>query len=275
MSTRDLNESEIEKAEAQATHAEAELGALISEAEDDAKEVAATLSELRLRLEEVVRGGGATGLDEVLDEARHVAAPVVPLDRHRSRVLEARADAMRARLWVVSAMKDDLKRFSLELADAVRTAETVRVALDRHAEAPRLSVTRRFERIRAVTADLTSRVESIESHPRRLLPRVRLETAIDMHSTSNFFNGFSENISDGGVFVATDLDLPGDTEVELAFTLPDGVEIRGRGKVRWVRKAGPDVPGGVGVQFLNLSGAARDAVQNFLAMREPLFHVDE
>lgn len=271
MTSRDLTERDIEQAEQQASQAEAALRALIAEHEADAAEVAYTLRELRMRVEEEIRRE-ARGLEELFEKLKVASAPTVPTERHDARVLEARADAVRARTWVVAAMHDDLKRFTFELGDAVTLADEAREALQRVAETPRLNMTRRFERIRAVTADLVlERAAARLPKPRRQQPRVRLETAIDLHSDSNFFRGTSENISDGGVFVATSENIPVGTEVDLAFTLPDGVEIRGRGQVRWHRAEGEEGGGvGLGVQFVNLSGAAHDAVQNFLGLREPM-----
>ncbi|MFO0744336.1 MAG: TIGR02266 family protein [Myxococcota bacterium] len=272
MNNRELTDQEIVQAEEQASRAEAELREAITESEADAAEVAYTLRELRMRVEEEIRRG-LPNLEGVLDDLNRASAPVVPLDRHHARLIEARADAVRARMWVVAGMQDDLKRFGFELADAVQTAEAAREALQKSVETPRVNMTRRFERIRAVTADLIAKQRIANPPtPRRQRPRVRLQAAIDLHSASNFFRGFSENISDGGVFIATEEQLPVGTEVDIAFTLPDGVEIRGRGVVRWARGAGPDSAAGLGVQFINLSGAASDAVQNFLTMREPLFH---
>ena len=57
---------------------------------------------------------------------------------------------------------------------------------------------------------------------RRTQDRVDIELEISVNSESNFFNGFSENISEGGLFVATyNYKEQGDT-MEIEFSLPDG-----------------------------------------------------
>lgn len=266
------DEPDINVAEEQASRAEGQLVEAITESEADAAEVAYTLRELRTRLDEEI-ARGAVGLDELAAELARTVTPIVPMERHRERVREARADAVRARMWVVTAMRDDLKRFGFELGDAVRTADRVRDTLQRIKD-ERFHMTRRFDRIRTSTAEMVAVRDAKSPAARRQLPRIRIDAKIDLHSESNFFAGFSENISDGGVFVATDQQVPIGTEVDLAFTLPDGVEIRGRGAVRWVRDASPDAAPGLGVQFVNLSGAAHDAVQNFVRLRSPLFLPD-
>ncbi|MFO0597513.1 MAG: TIGR02266 family protein [Myxococcaceae bacterium] len=112
---------------------------------------------------------------------------------------------------------------------------------------------------------------------KRQSPRVKMQAAVDFTSDNNFFNGFSANISDGGLFVATVNLLPLGTEVDLNFTLPSGQKIEARGVVRWVREVNdqlPDAFPGLGVQFANLNPTAQNAINEFLAQRDPLFFAD-
>ena len=44
---------------------------------------------------------------------------------------------------------------------------------------------------------------SSTSQERRSAPRAPLEVHIDLHTDSQFFAGFSQDLSDGGLFVAT------------------------------------------------------------------------
>src|SRR5579871_6583373 len=60
---------------------------------------------------------------------------------------------------------------------------------------------------------------------RRQSPRVRMQAAIDLSSDTNFFTGFSTNISEGGLFVATVTPVEIGTPVDLSFTLPGGGKI--------------------------------------------------
>lgn len=269
---KEMTQVEITRLEDEARVAENELAREIAEAESDAVEVAGALREVRMRLEEE-QLRGANGLDAVLGSLRNAVPPLVPLEHHSARVLETRADALRARIWIVSAMRDDLKRFTFELGDCVKLNDEAREELARLAEQPRINVRPRLERIRAVTADLAIRTGSeVATNPRRLKPRIRLETSIDLHSQSNFYTGYTENISDGGLFLATHEPFVVGTEVDLAFTLPGAVEIRARGAVRWIRDEADGLSRGVGVAFTYLSPSAHDAIQHFLSKREPIIH---
>jgi uncharacterized protein (TIGR02266 family) len=111
----------------------------------------------------------------------------------------------------------------------------------------------------------------------RQSPRVKMQTVIDLHSDDNFFRGFSSNISDGGIFVATVNLLPIGTHVDLQFSLPSGHRVEAHGEVRWVREINDQLPDsfpGLGIQFSSLDSGAVDAINGFVSEREPLFFVD-
>ena len=117
---------------------------------------------------------------------------------------------------------------------------------------------------------------------RRIRPRVRIDTEIDMTSQSNFFSGFTRDISTGGLFIAT-FDLqPLGTELDLRFTLPNSGEVRARAVVRWLRgvartndemKSADDWPG-IGVEFVEINEAGMKAIEDFMRHRDPIFYVD-
>ena len=117
-----------------------------------------------------------------------------------------------------------------------------------------------------------------EKSKKRVSQRVRMQAAVDLHSDNNFFQGFSSNISDGGLFVATVNLMPIGTEVEVMFTLPgSGAKISAQGVVRWRREVDDhslDAIPGLGVQFTSLEPSAHSAITRFLAEREPMFYVD-
>jgi len=98
-----------------------------------------------------------------------------------------------------------------------------------------------------------------------------------MSSDSNVFTGFSTNLGEGGVFVATLNLLPVGTPVDLTFSLPGNTRLRVKGEVRWTREIDdrvPDVFPGVGVRFVELGPEATQALHKFVAEREPLFYPD-
>ncbi len=118
---------------------------------------------------------------------------------------------------------------------------------------------------------------AVAGGPGRNGARVPMQTQVDMTSDSNVFTGFSTNLSEGGVFVATVNLLPVGTPVDLTFSLPGKTRITVRGEVRWTREIDdrvPDVFPGVGVRFLELSAEASEALHRFVAEREPLFYPD-
>jgi uncharacterized protein (TIGR02266 family) len=104
-----------------------------------------------------------------------------------------------------------------------------------------------------------------------------MQAAIDLESDSNFYAGFTTNISEGGIFVATVNMPPPGAMVELRFSLPNGKKIDVRGEVRWSREVNdktPDIFPGVGIRFVDLSAEAHAAIRDFVAEREPMFFPD-
>lgn len=111
---------------------------------------------------------------------------------------------------------------------------------------------------------------------RRVVPRVDVELSVTVESESNFFNGFSENISEGGLFIATHDYKPVGERVTIRVALPDdGETIVVDCAVCWVREYNPEIPHmtpGMGVRFLNLSPWDTERVEDFCAsLRDPMF----
>ena len=113
--------------------------------------------------------------------------------------------------------------------------------------------------------------------PGRTGARIPLQTQVDLSSDSNVFTGFSTNLSEGGLFVATVNVLPVGTPVDLTFTLPGNTRVSVHGEVRWTRELDdrtPETFPGVGVRFVELSPEAAQALRRFVTEREPLFYPD-
>jgi uncharacterized protein (TIGR02266 family) len=111
----------------------------------------------------------------------------------------------------------------------------------------------------------------------RISQRVQMHASVDLSSDNNFFNGFSSNISDGGLFVATVNLQPIGTEIDVTFTLPSGQKIAAHGQVRWVRVVDdkhPDSFPGLGIQFTRLDPQAQSAINDFVSSREPMFYAE-
>jgi uncharacterized protein (TIGR02266 family) len=82
-------------------------------------------------------------------------------------------------------------------------------------------------------------------------------------------DNFSINISTGGLFIETDQPRPEGSPLHLEFQLPDRSElIRCRARVAWVNSAAapknPQLPAGMGIQFIDLSLADMQAVREFI-----------
>lgn len=107
---------------------------------------------------------------------------------------------------------------------------------------------------------------------RRYSRRVELDVDIGLHSETNFFVGFAEDISDGGLFVATYDLLPVGTELTLSLVLPGGKQVIVSGRVTWIRDPHDgELAPGVGVRFQRLDEDDRTAIDLFLKKRAPMF----
>jgi uncharacterized protein (TIGR02266 family) len=98
-----------------------------------------------------------------------------------------------------------------------------------------------------------------------------------MESESNFYMGLSENLSEGGLFIATHLVKPIGTTISVSFLLPGPAEpIKATGTVRWTREYSEtsDVGPGMGVRFEALTPREAGAIRQFLAARAPLYFDD-
>jgi uncharacterized protein (TIGR02266 family) len=113
---------------------------------------------------------------------------------------------------------------------------------------------------------------------RRRYPRFPLRVEVTYQSAHNFFTGFSENISEGGLFVATYTPATLGSEVEVTFTVPGlGDPCVAQCEVVWVREhdaMNSDMEPGMGLRFAELSGRALEAVELFIEHREPIFFDD-
>ncbi len=79
----------------------------------------------------------------------------------------------------------------------------------------------------------------------RASERFDLEVKVDLESDHNFYTGLTQNISAGGLFIATS-----------ALNRVDGAT-------------------GMGVRFVNLSPEAAKAIQDFIQSRDSLYYDDE
>jgi uncharacterized protein (TIGR02266 family) len=107
----------------------------------------------------------------------------------------------------------------------------------------------------------------------RASQRTRVETSVDLHTETNFFAGLSEDLSDGGLFIATYELLPVGTAITISFTLPNERRVNASARVVWLREPRDGgVSPGMGVRFDSLSEADMQAIRAFLQERAPFFY---
>ncbi len=107
-------------------------------------------------------------------------------------------------------------------------------------------------------------------------PRLVLGTVVSFSETEHsFFTGFSENISEGGLFIATYAMQPSlGEQFQLSFTLPNHTVIEVVGEVTWIREHSPNSPHispGFGCKFTNLSPEDQVAINSTIEMAGALF----
>lgn len=114
-------------------------------------------------------------------------------------------------------------------------------------------------------------VNEKRSHQRLVLGTV-VNFSEDEHS---FYTGFSENISEGGLFVATYTFLPqlGD-RFSLSFSLPDQPTLEVVGEVAWIREHSPRNPmvsPGFGCRFLDLTDEDKERINQYIHKEGAMF----
>ena len=114
----------------------------------------------------------------------------------------------------------------------------------------------------------------------RVHERAPFEIAVNMESENNFFAGITDNISEGGVFVATLVPPPRGAIIEMKLTLPgfdQGFSVKGA--VCWIRDLAASTEGappGCGIRWMEMSRDALLAIHRFVQQRDTiLFDVDD
>ena len=121
--------------------------------------------------------------------------------------------------------------------------------------------------------------QAVPGPENRRYTRRPLETEIDFGGDSQFFTGFTKNISAGGLFVATHEELEMGSIIRIKFGITAiGREFDLAAEVRWhrpYRETQPDVPAGYGVCFVNISEEDQSVLNEYLQTAETLFFDDE
>ncbi|MCP3102528.1 TIGR02266 family protein [Myxococcus sp. K15C18031901] len=290
-------EAELARAESELAAQEARLAEQVSRALAEATTLSTRLDTTRAALARAHREPDAgPDVGEQASRLQAATLPTLDVEGARTRALEAREKALEARRHAGLEAQAALRTHQEQLAKLARAVTDAEAALARQGEASAAKARAKEDAARARQAEL-ARAAAAAKAQGQTLPgaptvrpavspdgsearrngRVRMHTAIDMRSDSNFFTGFSMDISEGGVFIATVDAPPRGTQVELDFTLPGGRPMKVTGVVRWVREANPKTPElmpGVGVQFTGLPHEVASAIGSFVTTREPLFYPD-
>ena len=123
------------------------------------------------------------------------------------------------------------------------------------------------------TSDATAAL--LDPAERRIFDRREFEVRVDLLSEDTFFTGFTENISEGGLFIATEAPAEIGDELSLRLSLMGREAQEYRVAVRWIRPPGArgGLPTGMGVQFLDLPEPHRVRLQEFIesGVKDTLF----
>jgi len=97
---------------------------------------------------------------------------------------------------------------------------------------------------------------------------LEVEVAVECEGEKGSRFGFTENMSTGGVFVATYVTAKQGTKITVALTMRDGDSVRLAGEVRWQRPSASERWPGLGIKFDD-SGAAHEArMHKLLSLRD-------
>lgn len=112
-----------------------------------------------------------------------------------------------------------------------------------------------------------------DADERRRLPRLGCELDVEFLGDSHLMTGLSQDISEGGVFIATYQSLPIGSQITLGLELPSG-RIEVQAEVRWARAELLECEQrpGFGVAFTNLSPEALAALTAFCRSEPPRYY---
>jgi uncharacterized protein (TIGR02266 family) len=99
-----------------------------------------------------------------------------------------------------------------------------------------------------------------EAEEKRRDTREPVTLFVEYEGADDLIGDFTENLSTGGTFVATNREIPIGTRVHLVLSFPGLLEpISIEGMVRWARPDGPEGDGGAGIEFE--PGPGRDQLE--------------
>lgn len=107
---------------------------------------------------------------------------------------------------------------------------------------------------------------------RRARPRALIRVLVDYESSGTYLYDYSNDLSEGGLFIETEQPLQKGSKLNLRFTLPNLDKVfEITGKVAWVNQVpkhdSKPVKGrpGMGVQFVNMEAEDKAALEKYLS----------
>ena len=112
----------------------------------------------------------------------------------------------------------------------------------------------------------TDSEDNAPATPGRVHARVDIDVEVNLRNQNTFFTGFSENVSEGGLFVATEAPYDVGERIELSLSLMGAESSILVGIVRWVRPGGTSggLPAGMGIQFVDMDERVQKGLQTFV-----------
>ena len=105
----------------------------------------------------------------------------------------------------------------------------------------------------------------LRATPLQGLPRVPVETSVQLQQERGEALAKARNLSRGGIFVEADRSLPPQTELGLRFQLPDAPgPLASTARVIWQRRSCTEAPAGMGLQFLALDRWDAQRIESFV-----------
>jgi|SRR5215471_288564 len=103
-------------------------------------------------------------------------------------------------------------------------------------------------------------------------PRMAIRLLVSFEANSSFYVGLTDNLSEGGVFIATRGLQSLGTRINLGILIPEQEPLRVQGTVMWQRPSGPTKGGlpGMGIRFDDLSSYDRTRIRDLIDEQESL-----
>jgi len=110
--------------------------------------------------------------------------------------------------------------------------------------------------------------------------RKELQVEVGLLADCQFYTGFAQNISSGGLFIATHDPMPVGSRFEVSFNVPGISHVfQTQCEVRWVRSydggALNDLSPGMGIRFMNLETLEQELINQFISGADTIFFEDE